>query len=132
MEKWNEQRRRQDREFLLQLLFESVDDPVLSVVLHDQEPCIYNEIEEGEIVRGRIRLRSLLAVPIRNRNGDLPVRNIICDPVSSVRQIPTKPQFRGLGCCHGQWFDQYLTHLHYCELRNNPEHNIGGRHRRGS
>jgi len=55
----------------LMRLYPDVDDPVLSVVLHDQEPCIYNEIEEGEIVRGRIRLRSLLAVPIRNRNGDL-------------------------------------------------------------
>jgi len=46
-------------------------DPVLSKVLKSGAPCFDQDIDGEEIKRGRLKLRRLLAVPVRNRQGQL-------------------------------------------------------------
>jgi signal transduction histidine kinase len=55
----------------LQKITPSLQDPVLSEVLSCGEAVIHNEITSDAIKRGGLKLKSLLAVPIRNRSGEL-------------------------------------------------------------
>jgi signal transduction histidine kinase len=46
-------------------------DPVLSRVLNSGEPCFYRDVAQDVFQRGRIKLSRLLAVPVRNRQGEI-------------------------------------------------------------